>query len=361
MADKNGVGAGPSTVLVVDDEESIRDYLSSVLSFEGYECRTFSGPLPALAYLSEANRPADLMLADINMPGMNGLELLRNSKAVKPDMPVILVSGLYELALALEALESGADDYLKKPVRPSDVVTLVDRYLQGGSEEKEEAIREALEEYVSEHHPDPETSLPIQTIFNSLGFKRYETFQHSKRVAAFCRLFGERRGLSKDALDHLELGALLHDIGKIGIPRNVLLKPGPLNDEEWEIMRNHPNIGFRLLSQFPALTEEAEIVLSHHESFNGKGYPRGLAGEEIPLGARLFSIVDTFDAITSDRPYRKGAPSQTAFEEIERMSGTQFDPDLAQIFLQIPEPDLQAVRRRYPDDPPPTADQAAAN
>lgn len=338
-------------MLVVDDEPGVREYLATVLSLEGYECRAFESPLPVLKYLSEANRPADLMLADINMPEMDGLELLRNSKAMKPEMPVILVSGLYELALALEALESGADDYLRKPVKPRDIVALVERYLDSGSAPQEAALKQALEAYVQAHTSNSPESASLREVFRSLGFKRYETFQHSQRVAAYCRLFGDRKGLPTERLRRLELGALLHDIGKIGIPRNILLKPGPLTEDEWAVMRTHPTIGHRLLARFDALREEAEIVYAHHERFDGRGYPRQLQGEEIPLGARLFSIVDTFDAVTSDRPYRAGAPFETALAEIARMAGSQFDPELAAVFCSIPDEELRAIRERHPDRP----------
>lgn len=345
------MGDSPATVLVVDDEPGVRDYLSAVLSFEGYRCRAFDGPLPALRYIQDGALPADLMLADINMPDMNGMELLRSSKAVKPEMPVILVSGLYELALALEALDSGADDYLRKPVKPRDVVALVERYLSNDSGEQEAALKQALEAYVEAHTSKAESAGPLREVFRSMGFKRYETFQHSQRVAAYCRLFGTRKNLSPEYLVRLELGALLHDIGKIGIPRNILLKPGPLNADEWAVMKTHPTIGHRLLCRFEALRDEAEIVYSHHERYDGRGYPRGLKGEQIPLGARLFSIVDAFDAITSDRAYRAGSPFGVAFAEIARMSGAQFDPELADLFCTIPVEELQAVRERFPDAP----------
>jgi len=339
-------------VIVVDDEESIRDYLSSVLELEGYNCRCFEDSSTALAYLSEAQATADLMLADINMPEINGLELLRTAKGTRPELPVILVSGLYELAIALEALESGADDYLRKPVRPADVLALVGEYLHADQARQEAAVREALGEYVAARNGAPETSEHIQVVFQSLGFKRYETFQHSKRVAAYCRLFAERCGFDSATLDRLELGALLHDIGKIGIPRNVLLKPGPLNDEEWVVMRSHPSIGHRLMARFNELTEESQIVHAHHERFDGRGYPQGLAGQDIPLGARIFSIVDTLDAITSDRPYRKASSFATARAEIKKMSGSQFDPGLVEVFLEIPEQSLAEIRGRFPDQTP---------
>ncbi len=337
-----------STVLVVDDEEPIRDYLSSVLRFEGYECRTFDDSTDALDYLSAGEEPADLLLTDIKMPGMTGIELLRSVKQLKPAMPVILVSGLYELALAIEALEYGADDYLKKPVRPRDVLTAVGKYIPRDSTAQEETIQEALQDFIASRE-DPHASAHIAAIFRSLGFRRYETFQHSKRVAAYARLLGERFGLVDSDLERLELGALLHDIGKIGIPRNVLLKPGPLSDEEWTVMKAHPVIGQRLMARFPELTREADVVGAHHERFDGGGYPAGLNGEQIPLFARLFSIVDAYDALTSDRPYRSARGAEAAKAEIARSSGDQFDPELVEAFLALPEGDLDSIRERYPD------------
>jgi len=313
-----------NTVLVVDDEGSIRDYLSAVLRFEGYDCRTFEDSGDALDYLASADEPADLLLTDIKMPGMTGIELLRSVKQLKPAMPVILVSGLYELALAIEALEYGADDYLKKPVRPRDVLTAVGKYLGPDPQAREEAVQEALKDFVARRE-DPHASAHISTIFRSLGFRRYETFQHSKRVAAYSRRLGERTGLPRDELERLELGALLHDIGKIGIPRNVLLKPGPLSDEEWDVMR------------------------THHERWDGAGYPAGLKGEEIPMFARLFSIVDAYDALTSDRPYRSAQGVAAAKKAIAEASGSQFDPQLVEAFLTIPEVQLETIRERYPD------------
>ena len=344
------VAQSRSTILVVDDEEGVRDYLAEVLRLEGYECQCFSESLSALAYLAGRNGPADLVLADIRMPGMNGIDLLREVKSRQPELPVILISGLYELALALDALEAGADDYLKKPVKPSDVVTLVGKYLEKDARRHEEEFREALRQFLDARAANGEATEPLAEVFRMLGFRRYETFQHSKRVAAYSLLFGEHCGLTESELGHLELGALLHDIGKIGIPRNVLLKPESLTEEEWRVMKTHPQIGYGLLSEFPAFGEEARIVLSHHERFDGKGYPRGKRGKEIPAGARIFSIVDMLDAITSDRPYRPAQPLSKAREEIEKMSGSQFDPGLVDVFGTIPVEKLRKVRLVYPDE-----------
>ncbi|MBI1358106.1 MAG: response regulator [Acidobacteria bacterium] len=337
-----------STVLVVDDDEPIRDYLSAVLSFEGYRTECFGVSAEALEYLGRPDQPADLLLTDIRMPGMGGLELLSSAKRTRPNLPVVLISGLYELALAIEALEYGADDYLKKPVRPADVLTTVGKYLQHDTRQEEAAIQRALEQYLA-NRSDPLASEPIRTIFRSLGFRRYETFQHSKRVAALCRHFGVHCGLSEETLNRVELGALLHDIGKIGIPRNILLKPGPLTEDEWRVMRSHPSIGRRLMEPFAELHEEAAVVYGHHERWDGLGYPQGLIAEQIPLAARMFAIVDTFDAITSDRPYRPAQSIHTAKALIAQESDRQFDPQLVDIFLRIPDWDLDEIRRRHPD------------
>jgi response regulator RpfG family c-di-GMP phosphodiesterase len=345
-------------VLVVDDEESIRSYLAEVLAHDGYGCRCFSESLEALGYLCERDRPADLMLADINMPGMGGMELLRSVKSTRPGMPVILISGLYELALALDALQWGADDFLKKPVRPQDVLAAVGKYLLPKTGDGAAAVQGALRRFVRARRSGGETTSSIEEVFQLLGVRRYETMQHSQRVAAHARTFGEVLRLAQSALEHLELGSLLHDIGKIGIPRNVLLKPGKLNAEEWRVMREHPAIGYRLLAEFDDLQVEAAIVLSHHERFDGGGYPLGLRGKEIPLGARVFSIVDTFDAITSNRPYRAAQSSAVAKAEIERMAGQQFDPDLVNVFLGIPDAWLAETRAQFPDNDEPAISAA---
>jgi putative nucleotidyltransferase with HDIG domain len=186
-------------------------------------------------------------------------------------------------------------------------------------------------------------------LFHALGSKRYETMQHCTRVAAYATLFGETVGLSKGDLRDLQLGALLHDLGKVAIPRNVLLKPAALNEREWSIMRSHPRIGFELLAGVPGLADAAQIVYSHHEQFDGSGYPRALRGLEIPAGARMFSIIDTFDAVTCNRPYRAARSHTAAANEIRNGSQTQFDPELVDLFLTIPSDNLLEVRNRFPE------------
>jgi response regulator RpfG family c-di-GMP phosphodiesterase len=339
----------PSPIIVVDDEEMMRQYLYDVLSRHGYDCRCFEGSLSALAYMANAAESPRLMLTDISMPGMDGMDLLRTIKTVSPDTPVILISGLYELALAIEALKGGASDYLLKPANPRDVIRLVDRYLHPDARNGQQALRVALGKFLRCRAGGGQDFEDVQEIFDVLGFRRFETLQHSKRVACYSELIGQFLGLGPDQLGPLKLGALLHDIGKIAIPHNVLMKPGPLNEAEWAVMRLHPRIGWELMSDFLELTAEAEIVYAHHERYDGGGYPRALQAEEIPLGARVFAIADTFDAITSDRPYRKGRPGRQAVAEIRRHENTQFDPRLVREFVRIPLAELENIRERYPD------------
>jgi len=347
-------------VVVVDDEESIRNYLSDVLSLDGYDCKCFQESLAALAYLSQSQPPPSLLLTDIRMPGMDGLELLKRVREVSPELPVVLISGTYELAVALEAVRAGATDYLFKPAKPAEIRSLVAKHVRTGSETTPQVeageVQRALASFLAQYTAPGASpaaaeaqAAAAQELFQTLGHKRYETMQHSLRVAAYSVLLGDRCGLTSPQLHRLELGALLHDIGKIAIPRNVLLKPGALSEKEWEVMRTHPVIGYQLLAALPDMEEAAEIVYSHHERFDGKGYPRCLASEQIPLGARLFSIVDTFDAITCDRPYRRAQSFQVAFQEISNGSGTQFDPRLVTRFIRLPEAELASIRDRFPE------------
>jgi putative nucleotidyltransferase with HDIG domain len=343
-------------VVVIDDEEAIRNYLAEVLTLEGYECKCFPESLAALAYLSQAEIPPDLVMTDIRMPGMDGLELLKRVHALVPELPVILISGVYELAVALEAVEAGAADYLFKPAKPAEVLSIVARHIRTASDAELAEVQAALARFLSQYEPlsrnsaaSPEQLGHSMKLFQALGSKRYETMQHSTRVTAYSTLFGEAAGLSEADLQNLQLGALLHDIGKVAIPRNVLLKPGPLNEREWAVMRTHPRIGYQLLAPLPNMKEAAEIVYAHHERYDGNGYPRRLQGADIPLAARMFSIVDTVDAITCNRPYRAAREFEAAAAELQRCRGAQFDPSLVDLFSTLPQEELVGIRDRFPD------------
>jgi response regulator RpfG family c-di-GMP phosphodiesterase len=341
---------GDRTVVVVDDDESMRVYLSDTLTSGGYDCRSFPTGAAALGWLASGEERVDLLLSDVNMPGMNGLDLLRTVKTVAPGLPFILLSGKCDLPVAQGALRAGATDYLLKPVRPADLLALVSKHVDAVPSERFDAVKEALRRSLGTRDASGANQAgQLLPIFDALGFKRFETLQHSRRVSAFTLLIARDLDLGREALRALEIGALLHDIGKAGIPHNVLMKPGKLNDQEWAIMKLHPQLGLDLLSALPGTDLEAEVVYSHHEHFNGKGYPRQLAGKAIPLSARLFSVADTLDALTSDRCYRPGKGIPAARAEIHRFSGSQFDPAILELFDRVEDREFEEVRKASPD------------
>lgn len=344
------VPAAERTVVVVDDDEFMRVYLKETLMSGGYDCRLFPSSGEALGWLASGEEHVDLMLSDINMPGMSGLDLLRTVKTMAPDLPFILISGLCDLHTAHGAMRAGATDYLLKPVRSVDLLGLVGRHVDMLHSKTLEAVKEALKRSLN----GGDALAACQTgrlmpIFDALGFRRFETLQHSRRVSAYSLLIARELKLTRDALRALEVGALLHDIGKAAIPHNVVMKPGKLNGEEWKIMKLHPQLGLELLKGLPGLEREAEIVFSHHERFDGAGYPQKLAGEAIPLCARVFSVADTLDAVTSDRCYRAGQPLAAARVEIHRVGGSQFDPAILELFNRVEDREFEAVSREFPD------------
>jgi putative nucleotidyltransferase with HDIG domain len=338
------------TVGVVDDDESVLHYLGDTLASGGYDCRLFGDGPSALDWLNSGEEHPDLVLSEVNMARMNGLDLLHRARAASPDVPFILVSGKCDLPSAQGALRAGAADYLLKPIRPEDLVGLVSKHLDIAHSEKFASVRDELQRsFESKELSEAKKFDRLLPIFNALGFKRFETLQHSRRVAAFTLLIARDLGLDQDTLSAIETGALLHDIGKAGIPHNVLFKPGKLNETEATIMKMHPLLGLDLLSGVSGLDLEAQIVCSHHERFDGTGYPHQLVGEAIPLSARIFSIADTLDAITSNRCYRPGQPLSVARAEIHRAAGPQFDPMILHLFDRVSDEEFEAVRRRFPD------------
>ncbi len=334
----------------MDDDEAVRVYLSEALAAGGYDYRTFDSASTALGWLASASEPVDLWLSDINMPGMNGLDLLRNVKRVAPNMPFILVSGLCDLATAHAALKAGATDYLLKPVDADDLIGMVSKHVDQVSSQRLNAVKRVLRESLGNlEGSGPGCMSEVLPVLNALGCRRFETLQHSQRVAACSLLIALELNLSRRELRALELGALLHDIGKAGIPHNVLMKPGPLSPEERSIMMMHPRLGLEMLAGLPGLELEAEVVYCHHERFDGTGYPRKLAGDAIPLNARIFAVADAFDALTSDRCYRNATTLREARAEILRSAGSQFDPDVLELFRGVPDEAFEAVHRRFPD------------
>jgi len=332
-------------ILVVDDEEAIREVVSTLLESQGYACKVFSNGRLALEGFQKDTY--DLVLSDIVMPEMDGLKLLGELRRLDPDVPVIMVTAMHDIAIALEAIRAGAYDYILKPFEKDQLNLSVERALEHRRLVLENRTYQSdLEHLVAERTQQLSIALQdleqsydhtLEALGGALDAKDAETEGHCQRVTAFTIRIAKAMGVDKGLLRHIARGAFLHDIGKMGVPDSILRKPGPLTAEEREIMRRHCEIGFAVLQRIPFLKEAAEIVLAHQECFDGSGYPRGLKGEEIPLGARIFAVADTLDAMISDRPYRKALPISAAREEIRRYSGRQFDPRVVEVFLAQPE------------------------
>jgi putative nucleotidyltransferase with HDIG domain len=332
-------------ILVVDDEEAIREVVSTLLDSQGYQCTVCSNG--RLAFDAFRKDSFDLVLSDIVMPEMDGLKLLSALRGEDPDVPVIMVTAMHDISIALEAIRAGAYDYILKPFEKDQLHLSVRRALEHRRLVLENRTYQSdLEHLVAERTQQLSIALQdleqsydytLEALGGALDAKDAETEGHCQRVTAFTITIARAMGVDKALLRQIARGAFLHDIGKMGVPDSILTKPGPLTPEEREIMRRHCDIGYAVLQRIPFLKEAAEIVLSHQECYDGSGYPRGLKGEQIPMGARIFAVADTLDAMISDRPYRKALPISAAREEIQRFAGRQFDPRVVQVFLAQPD------------------------
>jgi len=336
----------PDRILVVDDEETIREVVSSMLTVANYKCRQAASGVEALALL-ESGEEFELMLSDVLMAELDGLGLLERTKEKFPDMPVVMVTAVSDISVALAAIRNGAYDYLLKPFEREQLLATVRRALENRRLKLENRKYQTnLEALVAERTAslrkvmmDLEKSydITLEALGDALDLKDAETEGHSKRVTAFTIAIARAMGLPREQISVVARGAFLHDIGKMAVPDNILRKPGALTPDEVAIMREHAYRGYQMLKRIPFLHEASEIVYAHQERYDGTGYPRGLKGDEIPLGARIFSIADTLDAITSDRPYRPAQTLSAARKEIEVWSGRQFDPEIVKVFLSMPE------------------------
>ncbi len=331
-------------ILIVDDEEPIREVLASLLEAAGYECSTATNGAEALAQLDGGG--FDLLLSDVLMPVMDGLSLLRKVRERQPNLPVVMVTAMNDVATAIGALRTGAYDYLLKPFEKDQLYFSVRRALEHRRLVLENLnYQQGLERLVAERTAQLSETLrelefsydyTLEAFGGALDLKDAETEGHCHRVTSYTVLIARRMGVEAASLRQIARGAFLHDIGKMGIPDGILRKPGPLTDEERVVMRRHCEIGYQALRNIPFLRQAAQIVLTHQERYDGSGYPRGLRDDEIPLGSRIFAVADALDAMISDRPYRRAMPLETAIEEIRRNSGTQFDPKVVEVFLSMP-------------------------
>jgi putative nucleotidyltransferase with HDIG domain len=332
------------SILIVDDEAPIRALLGEFLEQSGYGVRLAANGAEALDLLAEGD--FDLVMSDVRMPGMNGLELLTEIVARHPSTGVLMLTACEDLTLAVNAMRIGALDYILKPFRLAEIAASIESALKRKRNMLEQERRlELLEATVNERTSElrkmlerlhDASEITLEALVAALDAREHETRAHSKRVSEFTLYLGREMGVDSSMFDVIRRGAMLHDIGKIGISDTILLKPGKLTDEEWVEMQRHPEIGYWILEGIEPLKPASEIVLSHHERYDSTGYPRGLGGADIPLGARMFAVMDCLDVMTSDRPYRRAMSYETARAEISRFAGSQFDPEVVKYFLRVP-------------------------
>jgi len=340
-------------LLIVDDEAEVRGVLHDLLSFS-YECGEAASAEDALAELRAGEY--QLVISDITMSGMSGLEMIPHVKVISPDTVIVMISGMQTIESAINALRLGAFDYLMKPFDLRQAEAAVERAL-----EHHELIvakrryENHLEELVSQRTAELDDALgslenayrsTLKALTAALETRDAETHGHSERVVTFSLRLGREYGLSGAEMKALEFGSLLHDIGKIGVPDAILRKPAKLTDEEWVRMREHPVHGQQILRGIKFLEGAARVVAQHHEKWDGSGYPLGLKGEEIDICARIFSVADAFDAITSDRVYRQGRSYEAAAQELDEWTNRQFDPRVVEAFHRVPPEDWEELRRK---------------
>ncbi len=333
-------------ILIVDDEETIRNLFLETLEGFGYRCDTAQNGLQCLEKFYEQS-DFDVVLLDVQMPKLNGIETLKKLKSYAPDISIIMVSASREIENVREALKEGAYDYIFKPFNINDVEAVIRRAVERAKLIKENKdYQKNLEKKVADQTRELVNlySSTLEAMILALDLREQETGYHSYRVTEYALKIAKKLNLDDNDLAILAKGALLHDIGKIGVPDHILLKPGALTDDEWKIMKMHPENGYKLLQRIDFLEDSAQIVLSHHERADGTGYPRQLKREDIPFGARIFSVVDALDAMTSERTYRKAMPFEKASEIIVENSGTQFDPEIVEVFQDVELMDFKNIR-----------------
>lgn len=325
----------PSTILIVDDEYSGRETLQSVLEGEGYNLVMAENGPQALAK-AKSILP-DVILLDVMMPGMTGFEVcerIRNDPQVA-EIPIIILTALDDRESLLTGLKAGADDFISKPFDRFELrarligITRLNRYqkLLEEREKLQKAHKRLLDAYEA----------TIEGWSHAMDLRDRETEGHSRRVAEFSLKLAQAMGMSSEEIVHMRRGALLHDMGKIGIPDSILHKPDELTEEEWVVMQQHPQLAYDMLKPIEYLREALEIPYFHHEKWDGTGYPQGLKGDQIPLSARIFAVADVWDALTSDRPYRPAWSNEDALKYIREQSGLHFDPQVVELFFKVIE------------------------
>ena len=340
-------------ILIVDDEIEITEILADLLS-EDYECLKAASAEDALARLQEGE--FQLVISDITMPGMSGLDMIPHIKEFSPQTVVVMISGMQTVESAIGALRLGAFDYLMKPFDLRQVEAVVKRALEHydlvvAKQRYENHLEELVEQRTAEldralNSLEAAYRSTLKALTAALETRDSETHGHSERVVTYSLRLGREYGLNSEQMKALEFGSLLHDIGKIGVPDSILRKPAKLTEEEWVRMREHPLHGQQILRGIEFLQGASRVVAQHHEKWDGTGYPLGLRGEEIDINARIFAVADAFDAITSDRVYRRGKPYEAAAQELDDWAGRQFDPKVVEAFHRVPKEDWEVLHRQ---------------
>jgi putative nucleotidyltransferase with HDIG domain len=340
-------------ILIVDDEVEITEILADLLS-EDYDCSRAGSAEHALASLSEGE--FQLVISDITMPGMSGLDMIPHVKQLSPDTVVVMISGMQTVESAIGALRLGAFDYLMKPFDLRQVEAVVKRALEHHDlVVAKQRYENHLEELVEQRTAELDRALnslegayrsTLKALTAALETRDSETHGHSERVVSYSLRLGREYGLNSAEMKALEFGSLLHDIGKIGVPDSILRKPAKLTEEEWVRMREHPLHGQQILRGIEFLQGASRVVAQHHEKWDGTGYPLGLRSEEIDICARIFAVADAFDAITSDRVYRRGKSYEAASQELDDWAARQFDPKVVEAFHRVPKEDWEELHRQ---------------
>jgi putative nucleotidyltransferase with HDIG domain len=340
-------------ILIVDDEQEITEILCDLLGVN-HDCQKVSSAEEALARLAVSD--FQLVISDITMPGMSGLDMLPFVKRSSPNTVVVMISGMQTVESAIGALRLGAFDYLMKPFDIRQVEAVVKRALQHYDLIRaKQRYEDHLEDLVELRTAELDRALnsledayrsTLRALTSALETRDSETHGHSERVVTYSLRLGREYGLSGEKLKALEFGSLLHDIGKIGVPDSILRKPGKLTEDEWIKMREHPVHGQQILRGIEFLEGAARVVAQHHEKWDGSGYPLGLREEDVDVCARIFAVADAFDAITSDRVYRRGKSYQEAAQELDDWAGTQFDPKVVEAFHRVPQDDWEELHKQ---------------
>jgi len=341
-------------VLVVDDDHALCVLFQRMLSRKNFDVLIAETGRDALEIANRERGMIDVALVDLYIGEENGLVVLKKLRDIDESVIGIVITGQATLENAVASLQEGAYDFVQKPVAPAQLAAVLERatkyrrlvlenkryqlHLEDMVREKNATLSRVLDQVTDSYQ------FTLEAMADMLDIREQKTGAHSKRVSRMAVILARKMGASLEEIEIIATGALLHDIGKVGIPDAILLKNGPLTDEERGIMRKHPHLGYNIIKAGPGLEAASEIVLAHQERYDGTGYPRGLKGEEICLGARIFAVVDTYDAIRSDRPYSKGRSAKDALEEIVRHAGTQFDPAVVEILKKC-QSDIEDVGR----------------